>query len=47
MYLMRYFWEIFKLMTGMLKIKELLKMDIQNCSNSKSQPFGYISSKSK
>lgn len=31
----------------MLKIIELLKMDIQNFSNNKSQPFGYVSSKNK
>lgn len=31
----------------MLKIKELLEMDIQNFSNNKSQPFGYVSSKTK
>lgn len=32
-------------MSDVLKIKELLKMDIQNCSNKKSKPFGYVSSK--
>lgn len=35
--------EIFKIMSEMRKIKVLLKMEIQNCSSNRSQPFGYVS----